>query len=74
MNLIQDIFNAMLPETIIIITTFVLIIISLFYNVRFYKLSKWLALGGVVIALFALQKLQLEPIYYAFNYNVLSCV
>lgn len=72
MNLIQDIFNAMLPENIILITTFVLIIISLFYNVRFYKLSKWLALGGVVIALFALQKLQLEPIYYAFNYNVLS--
>ena len=72
MNFLQDIFNSMLPEMIILITIFALIIISMFYNVRFYKVSKWIALGGVVVALFSLQNLQLEPIYYAFNYNILS--
>lgn len=72
MNFLQDIFNSMLPEMIILGTIFVSIIISIFYNVKFYKASKWLALFGVVAALFSLQKLQLEPIYYAFNYNILS--
>jgi len=59
MNFLQDIFNSMLPEMIILITIFALIIISMFYNVRFYKVSKWIALGGVVVALFSLQNLQL---------------
>lgn len=72
MIFLQDIFNSMLPEIIILLTIFTVIIISMFYNVRFYKLSKWIALGGIVLALFSLQKLQLEPIYYAFNYNILS--
>jgi len=72
MNFIYDIFNSMLAEVFLIFTILVLIIISMFYNVRFYKASKWIALFGVVISMFSLQKLQLEPIYYAFHDNVLS--
>lgn len=72
MIFMQDIFNSMLPEAIILITILIMIVISMFYNVKFYKISKWIALFGVVLALFSLQKLQLEPIYYAFSYNILS--
>ena len=44
----------------------------MFYNVRYHKASKWIALGGIGISLFSLKYLQLEPIYYAFKESLMS--
>ena len=72
MNFISDISNSMLAEIIIIATIFVLVILSMFYNVKFNKVSKWISLSGVGLSLISLKYLQLEPIYYAFNEAALS--
>ena len=72
MKIIADILNSMLPELFMLITIFVLAFISMFYNVKFNKASKWIALSGTIIALFSLNKLQIEPIYYAFSDNCIS--
>ncbi len=66
MNILSDIFNSMLPETILIFTVLILSVFSMFYTVEIHKLSKWIALTGIVAALFSLKYLQLEPVYYAF--------
>ncbi|MGN0017851.1 MAG: NADH-quinone oxidoreductase subunit N [Candidatus Gastranaerophilaceae bacterium] len=72
MNFISDISNSMLAEIIITATIFVLVILSMFYNVKFNKVSKWISLSGVGLSLISLKYLQLEPIYYAFNEAALS--
>lgn len=72
MKIISDILNSMLPEFFLLLTIFILALISMFYNVKFNKASKWIALGGTIIALFSLNKLQFEPIYYAFSDNCIS--
>ncbi len=72
MNFISDISNSMLSEIVLIILLCILSIISMFYNVKFHKLSKWIALLGIAMALFSLKFLQLEPVYYAFNEAVIS--
>ena len=72
MNLILDISNSMLAEMFLLITIFVLSIFSMFYNVKFHKISKWIALSGVAVSLISLKFLQLEPIYYAFKESLMS--
>lgn len=72
MNFILNISNSMLAELVLIITFLILSAFSMFYNVRFHKLSKWIALSGVAIALLSLKVLQLEPVYYAFNESIIS--
>lgn len=72
MNFVSDISNSMLPEIFLIITLIILSVFSLFYNVKFHKLSKWIALSGIAASLFALKFLQMEPVYYAFNEAVIS--
>lgn len=72
MNFILDISNSMLSEIVLIFTLIVLSIFSMFYNVKIHKISKWIALSGLVLALFALKFLQLEPVYYAFNESIMS--
>lgn len=72
MNFILDISNSMLAELFILITVLVLSVFSMFYNVRYHKASKWIALSGVGVALFSLTYMQLEPVYYAFNEAIIS--
>lgn len=72
MNIIQDISNSMLAEIILVLTIFVLSVCAMFYNVKFHKISKWIALIGSAIALFSLRFMQLEPIYYAFSEAAMS--
>ncbi|MBR2525635.1 NADH-quinone oxidoreductase subunit N [bacterium] len=72
MNFISDVSNSMLSEFILFITIFILSVISMFYNLKFHKLSKWIALIGVSFSLFSLKFLQLEPIFYAFKESVIS--
>ena len=72
MNFLSDVYNAVLPEIILLITIFVLMFFSSFYNVKFHKLSKWIAITGVSLSLFSLNYLQSEPIYYAFHESIMS--
>lgn len=72
MNLIMDISNSMLAELFLLITILILSVFAMFYNIKFHKVSKWIALIGVGIALVSLKSLQLEPIYYAFKDSLMS--
>lgn len=72
MNFLPDIFNSMLPEVILLFTVMLLVVFAIFYNVKFHKLSKWIAISGIVLSLFSLNYLQSEPIYYAFNESIMS--
>lgn len=72
MNWMSDILNSMLSEVVLLITIFVLSIFSFFYNVKIHKISKWIALLGILISLFCLKYLQLEPVYFSFREAILS--
>lgn len=69
MNIIKI---AYLPE--FVITCFILfnILGSLFLSTHFYKLSKWITLLGIVIALASTLCLQIEPEVYAFGHSFLT--
>ncbi len=72
MGFITDIFNSLLSEVCLLLTVFVLAIFSMFYNVKYHKISKWIALFGVSAALVSLKFLQLEPVYYSFSEAIIS--
>lgn len=72
MNFVLDISNSMLAEFFLLITIFILSIFSMFYNVKYHKASKWIALSGIAVALVSLKFLQLEPIYYSFSDSFMS--
>lgn len=72
MDFLVDIKNAFLPELIIAGFIFINIILSLFFNKKFYKISQWIAILGVLSAFSAIGFVQAEPTYQAFN-NSLIC-
>lgn len=72
MDFLTDIKSAFLPELIIAGFIFINIILSLFFNKKFYKTSQWVAILGVLSAFSAIGFVQAEPTYQAFN-NSLIC-
>ena len=66
-EVIEMIKNAYMPEFILIIFIIVNILASLFFDTRFYKLSKWISLLGIVVAIASTINLQIEPDAYAFD-------
>ena len=72
MGFITDIFNSLLSELFLLITLLILSIFSMFYNVKYHKISKWIAILGISLALVALKFLQLEPVYYSFSESIIS--
>lgn len=71
-NFLTDVFNILLPEASLLITIAILLIISIFYNVKFYKISKWIAMTGVLVSMGMLLQVQIEPLYSAFSGSFLS--
>ena len=69
---INMISTAYLPEFIIIVFVLINIFASLFFDTKFYKLSKWIALLGIVLAIGSTFYLQIEPEAYAFDGMFLS--
>lgn len=55
------------PEFILVLFILFGLIASIFFNTHFYKLSKWVALFGISLALCSTFCLQIEPDAYAFN-------
>jgi proton-translocating NADH-quinone oxidoreductase chain N len=72
MDFFQNIKNIMLPEMIIILFIFIQIILSMFLDIKFYKLSKWLTVLGIFLATSMCALVDIEPIYYGFKNSVLS--
>lgn len=72
MEFLQDIQNIMLPETVIAVFIFIQIMLAMFMDTKFYKLSKWISVFGIFLATSMCLKVQIEPIYYAFKLSVVS--
>ncbi len=68
----NEILSAYLPELIIILFILLNLGASLFFNTHLYKLSKWVTLFGIVLALSSTFYLQIEPEAYAFGGTFLS--
>ena len=61
------IVNTYMPEFVLIIFILINIFASLFFDTRFYKLSKWISLLGIIGAIASTVNLQIEPEAYAFS-------
>ena len=72
MEFLQNIFKMMLPESVIVLFIFIQIILSMFLDMKFYKLSKWLTVFGVFLAIAMCTFVQIEPIYSGFHNSVIS--
>lgn len=72
MEFLKNITHIMLPETVLILFIFIQIILSMFLDIKFYKLSKWLTVFGIFLAASLCTKVQIEPLYYGFKNSILS--
>lgn len=72
MEFINNLTNISLPEIALIIFIFVQIILAMFLDMKFYKLSKWISILGIFIATSLCMKVQVDPIYYGFKNSILS--
>ena len=72
MEFLHNIANIMLPEIAIVAFIFIQIILSTVLDVKFYKLSKWLTVLGIFIAISLCSKVQIEPIYLGFENAIIS--
>lgn len=72
MEFLNNIKSIMLPESMIIFFIFIQIILSLFLDMKFYKLSKWMTVLGIFLATTMCTKVQIEPIHYGFKNAIIS--
>lgn len=72
MEFLNNITQIMLPEIILIIFIFIQLILSMFLDIKFYKLSKWFTILGIFLAASFCTKVSIDPIYFAFNNSIIS--
>lgn len=72
MEFLHNISNIMLPEMMLIAFIFIQIILSMFLDMKSYKLAKWLTVFGLFLATSLCTKVTIEPIYYGFKDSVVS--
>lgn len=72
MEFLTNIIKISLPEIAIISFIFIQIILAMFLDMKFYKLSKWISILGVFIATSLCVNVQIDPIYYGFKNSILS--
>ncbi len=72
MDFLHNITNIMLPEMTIVAFILLQIILSMFLDMKFYKLAKWLTVLGIFLATSLCTKVQIEPIYYGFKNAIIS--
>ena len=63
----SEVLSAYLPELVIFVFILFNIFGALFLSTQFYKLSKWVSLLGIVLAICSTSFLQIEPEVYIFN-------
>lgn len=72
MEFLHNITHIMLPEIAIIAFIFLQIILSMFLDIKYYKLSKWITLFGLIVAAGLCTYVQIDPIYYGFKNSIVS--
>ncbi|MDD3435666.1 MAG: NADH-quinone oxidoreductase subunit N [Candidatus Gastranaerophilales bacterium] len=72
MEFLNNITKIMLPEILLIVFIFIQIILSMFSDTKFYKLSKWLTVLGIFLAISLCSKVSIDPIYYGFKNSIIS--
>lgn len=72
MEFLDNIYKIMLPEMAILVFIFVQLILSMFLDIKFYKLSKWLSVFGISIAASLCTRVQMEPVYSGFKNSIIS--
>ena len=72
MEFLNNIKTIMLPEMILLIFIFLQLVLSMFLNTKFYKLSKWISVLGLFLATGLCKVVQVEPITSAFKNSILS--
>lgn len=72
MEFINNIANIMLPEMAITLFIFIQIILSMFLDTKFYKLSKWISVFGMFLAASLCMKVQIDPLCYGFRNSIIS--
>lgn len=72
MEFLHNITKIMLPEMAIIVFIFIQIILSMFLDMKFYKLAKWLTVLGIFLATSLCTKVQIEPLYSGFKDAIIS--
>lgn len=68
----SEIFAVYRPEFIITIFIIINLIGAMFFNTYLYKLSKWITLFGIVLAMCSTFDMQIDPEVYAFNNTFLT--
>ena len=68
----SELVTAYLPEFVILIFVVFNIVGALFFGTNSYKLSKWITLLGIVMAIASTFYLQIEPDVYVFNGTFLT--
>lgn len=71
-ELIESITTAYLPEFVITIFIIINLLSSLIFNTSWYKLSKWITLFGIILALVSTFYLQIEPQAIVFGNSFVS--
>ena len=66
-GILNSITSTYLPEFILVIFIIINLIVSAFFNTNLYKMSKWITLFGIVLALCSTIYLQIEPETFAFG-------
>lgn len=66
-GIFSSLVSTYLPEFILVIFIVINLIASLFFNTSLYKMSKWITLLGIVLALCSTIYLQIEPETVAFG-------
>lgn len=72
MEFLNNIFNILLPELAIIFFIFIQIILSMVLDIKFYKISKWITLLGIITAASLCTKVQIDPLVYGFKEAIVS--
>lgn len=72
MEFINNIQNSLLPEFAILAFIFMQIIMAMFLDIKYYKLSKWFTVLGLFCATALCTKVQIEPLYMAFKNSLIS--
>ena len=72
MEFLHNIMNIMLPEVVIILFIFVQIIMSMFLDIKFYKIAKGFTLLAIILATGLCTQVQIDPLYYAFKDSIIS--
>lgn len=72
MEFLQNILHIMLPELAILFFILLQIIFSMIFDMKHYKLAKWVTVLGISVATALCSLVQIDPIYFGFRNSIVS--